>query len=191
MDLSSGIDLGILVTLAIVVLSALAAFFYWRGGLDEWKKGIEEWKKGIEEWKKNDSQTLYSLCEWKKGIEEWKKNDSDMINSFNKDIRALMIDVRAIKTSLEKDTSRYGMMQRKSPLVPSEKAIKILRDLSILLDVDSKILMIKKKVEELSGSQIYRDIENPAERFIEITPSVIHELVEKGEIDENKIDRGC
>jgi tetratricopeptide (TPR) repeat protein len=80
------------------------------------------------------------------------------------------------------------MIRRHSPLVASEEAKRILRDLGIISQVSPNILLIKNKVEERSRSPIYSDTEDPEEKFIEIAPGVIHELIEKGVINENKID---
>lgn len=96
MDLSAGFDLGILLTVIITMIGVLTAYFYWKGRLDEWKKGIDKWK---------DKYT-------------------DIVSDLTKDIQALTFEVKAIKTSLEKDSSRFGLVQRQSPLVPSEKAKK-------------------------------------------------------------------
>jgi Flp pilus assembly protein TadD len=98
------------------------------------------------------------------------------------------VDVAAIKSASEKDATRNGMLQRHSPLVPSEKAIDILEDLNILSQVDANIHYIQDEVKKRSQISIYREIEDPEERFIEIAPSVIHALIKKGNIEEKKID---
>jgi len=99
------------------------------------------------------------------------------------------VDVAAIKSASEKDATRNGMLQRHSPLVPSKKAIDILDDLNILSQVDANIPYIQDEIEKRAQISIYREIEDPEERFIEIAPSVIHALIKKGKIEEKKIDK--
>jgi Tfp pilus assembly protein PilF len=80
------------------------------------------------------------------------------------------------------------MLQRHSPLVPSKKAIEILEDLNILSQVDANIPYIQDEIEKRAQIAIYREIEDPEERFIGIAPSVINALIKKGKIEEKKID---
>ena len=101
----------------------------------------------------------------------------------------LQEDVAAIKSASEKDATRNGMLQRHSPLVPSKKAIEILEDLNILSQVDANIPYIQDEIEKCAQIAIYREIEDPEDRFIEIAPSVIHALIKKGNIEEKKIDK--
>jgi Flp pilus assembly protein TadD len=158
-----GIDLGVwigMAGIAIALIGSIAAFFYWKGGLDQWKKSVDEWRNSVD-------------------------------NRFDKlveNINTLMSDVAVIKSASEKDATRNGMIQRRSPLVPSEKAIEILEELNILSQVDANISYIQEEIEKRSRTSIYRDIEDPEERFIEIAPGVIHALIKKGKIDEKKID---
>ena len=115
-----------------------------------------------------------------------------MDNRFDnlvENINTLMSDVAVIKSASEKDATRNGMLQRHSPLVPSKKAIEILDDLNILSQVDANIPYIQNEIEKRSQISIYREIEDPEERFIEIAPSVIHALIKKGKIEEKKIDK--
>jgi tetratricopeptide (TPR) repeat protein len=106
-----------------------------------------------------------------------------------KSIKDLQVDVAAIKSASEKDATRNGMLQRHSPLVPSEKAIDILDDLNILSQVDANIPYIQDEIEKRAQIAIYREIEDPEDRFIDIAPSVINALIKKGNIEEKKIDK--
>ena len=158
-----GVDWGVwisIVGIAFALIGSIAAFFYWKGGLDQWKKSVDDWRNSVD-------------------------------NRFDKlaeNINTLMSDVAVIKSDSEKNATRNGMIQRRSPLVPSEKAIEILEDLNILSQVDANISYIQEEIEKRSQTSIYRDIEDPEERFIEIAPGVIHALIKKGKIEEKKID---
>jgi tetratricopeptide (TPR) repeat protein len=155
-----GIDLGVWIGIAIALIGSIAAFFYWKGGLDQWKKSVDDWRNSVD-------------------------------NRFDKlveNINTLMSDVAVIKSDSEKNATRNGMIQRHSPLVPSKKAIEILEELNILSQVDANISYIQEEIEKRSQTSIYRDIEDPEERFIEIAPGVIHGLIKKGKIEEKKID---
>ena len=158
-----GFDLGVLISIvgiASALIGSIAAFFYWKGGLDQWKKGIDDWSKSV------DSR----------------------FDKLAENIKTLMSDVAVIKYASEKAATRKGMMQRHSPLVPSKEAIEILEELNILSQVDANISYIQEEIEKRAQTSIYRDIEDPEERFIEIAPSVIHALIKKGKIEEKKID---
>jgi len=146
--------------IAIALIGSIAAFFYWKGGLDQWKKSVDDWRKSVD----------------------------GRFDKLAENINTLMSDVSVIKSASEKDATRNGMIQRRSPLVPSEKAIEILEDLNILSQVDANIPYIQEEIEKRSQTSIYRDIEDPEERFIEIAPGVIHALIKKGKIEEKKID---
>ena len=148
------------IAISITLIGGMWKLANWKGGLDQWKKSVDEWK-----------------------------NDVD--NRFDKlveNINTLLSDVAVIKSASEKDATRNGMLQRRSPLVPSEKAIEILEELNILSQVDANISYIQEEIEKRSMTSIYRDIEDPEERFIEIAPGVIHALIKKGKIEEKKID---
>ncbi len=160
MNVPSGLDLGIIVSVVTLAITALGAFFYWKGRLDEWKEGMNDWKEAV----------------------------NTTLDTLKKDIRVIMVDIGTIRTNLEKDVSKDGMMQRQSPVVLSDKAIETLENLSIISQVEANLPLITELVEERFKSSLYRDIRNPEERFIEIAPSVIHQLVEKRKIDESKID---
>jgi len=158
-----GVDWGVwisIVGIAFALIGSIAAFFYWKGGLDQWKKGIDDWRNSVD----------------------------GRFDKLVENINTLMSDVAVIKSASEKDATRNGMIQRRSPLVPSEKAVEILEKLNILSQVDANISYIQEEIEKRSQTSIYRDIEDPEERFIEIAPSVIHALIKKGNIDEKKID---
>jgi tetratricopeptide (TPR) repeat protein len=148
------------IAIAIALIGSLWKLGNWKGGLGQGKNGIDDWKNSMD-------------------------------NRFDKlveNINTLMSDVAVIKSASEKDATRNGMLLRHSPLVPSKKAIEILEDLNILSQVDANIPYIQDEVEKRSQISIYRKIEDPEERFIEIAPSVIHALIKKGKIEEKKID---
>ncbi len=132
--------------------------------------------------------SLWKLGNWKGGLDQWKKGVDEWKNDVKSILKDLQVDVAAIKSASEKDATRNGMLQRHSPLVPSKKAIEILDNLNILSQVDANIPYIQDEVEKRSQISIYREIEDPEERFIEIAPSVIHALIKKGKIEEKKID---
>ena len=137
------------IAIAIALIGSLWKLGNWKGGLDQWKKGVDDWRNSMD-------------------------------NRFDKlveNINTLMSDVAVIKSASEKDATRNGMLQRHSPLVPSKKAIEILDNLNILSQVDANIPYIQDEVEKRSQISIYREIEDPEERFIEIAPSVIHALI--------------
>lgn len=170
-----GIDWGVWIGSAIAIGIALIGGIWklanWKGGLDQWKKDVDDWRKSVD-------------------------------NKFDKlaeNINTLISDVAVIKSALEKDATRNGMIQRRSPLVPSEKAMEILEELNIISQVDANISDIGDEIEKRSQTLIYRDssrlnggrylvLKDPEERFIEIAPSVIHALIKKGKIEEKKID---
>jgi len=155
-----GVDWEVWISIAFALIGGIAAFFYWKGGLDQWKKSVDNWRNNVD-------------------------------NRFDKlaeNINTLMSDVAVIKSAQEKDATKNGMIQRRSPLVPSEKAIEILEELNIISQVDANISYIQEEIEKRSQTLIYRDIEDPEERFIEIAPGVIHALIKKGKIEEKKID---
>jgi tetratricopeptide (TPR) repeat protein len=158
-----GVDWGVwisIVGIAFALIGCIAAFFYWKGGLDQWKNGIDDWRNSVD----------------------------GRFDKLVENINTLMSDVAVIKSASEKDATRNGMIQRRSPLVPSEKAVEILEELNILSQVDANISYIQEEIEKRSQTSIYRDIEDPEERFIEIAPGVIHALIKKRKIDEKKID---
>jgi len=158
-----GVDWGVwisIVGIAFALIGSIAAFFYWKGGLNQWKKGIDDWRNSVD----------------------------GRFDKLVENINTLMSDVAVIKSASEKDATRNGMIQRHSHLVPSEKAIEILEDLNIISQVDANISYIQDEIEKRSQTLIYRDIEDPEERFIESAPGVIHELIKKGKIEEKKID---
>ncbi|NQE46186.1 hypothetical protein C5S31_09225, partial [ANME-1 cluster archaeon GoMg2] len=147
-------------TICIALIGGMWKLANWKGGLDQWKKGIDDWKNSVD-------------------------------NRFDKlaeNINTLMSDVAVIRAASEKDATRNGMIQRHSPLVPSKKAIEILEELNIISQVDANISYIQEEIEKRSHTQIYREIEDTEESFIEIAPSVIHALIKKGKIKEKKID---
>jgi len=155
-----GVWIGGAIAIAIALIGSLWKLGNWKGGLDQWKNGVDDWRNSMD-------------------------------NRFDKlveNINTLMSDVAVIKSASEKDATRNGMLQRHSPLVPSKKAIEILEDLNILSQVDANIPYIQDEIEKRSQISIYREIEDPEERFIEIAPSVIHALIKKGNIEEKKID---
>ena len=131
---------------------------------------------------------LWKLGNWKGGLDQWKNGVDDWKNDVKIILKDLQADVAAIKSASEKDATRNGMLQRHSPLVPSKKAIEILEKLNILSQVDANIPYIQDEIEKRSQISIYREIEDPEERFIEIAPSVIHALIKKGKIEDKKID---
>jgi tetratricopeptide (TPR) repeat protein len=148
------------IALGIALIGGMWKFANWKGGLDQWKKSVDDWRNNVD-------------------------------NRFDKlaeSINTLMSDVAVIKSAQEKDATKNGMIQRRSPLVPSEKALEILEELNIISQVNATISYIQEEIEKRSRTSIYRDIEDPEERFIEIAPSVIHALIKKGKIEEKKID---
>jgi Flp pilus assembly protein TadD len=80
------------------------------------------------------------------------------------------------------------MVQRRSPLVPAQEAVDILKALHIISQVDANSSYIREEVEKRSRTLLYSDIEDPEERFIAAAPGVIHTLIKKGTIEEKKID---
>ena len=163
-----GVDWGVWISIGFAIAIALIGvmgktmwnFATWKGGLDQWKNGIDDWRNSVD----------------------------GRFDKLAENINTLVSDVAVIKSASEKDATRNGMIQRRSPLVPSEKAIEILEELNILSQVDANIPYIQEEIEKRSQTSIYRDIEDPEERFIEIAPGVIHALIKKGKIDEKKID---
>lgn len=147
-------------TIAIALIGGLWKLADWKGGLDQWKRGIDGWRESVDV----------------------------RFDKLAENINALMSDVAVIKAASEKDATRNGMIQRRSPLVPAKKAIEILEELNIISQVDANISYIRDEIENRSQTLIYRDIEDPEERFIEIAPGVIHALIKKGKIEEKKID---
>ena len=125
--------------------------------------------------------SLWKLGNWKGGLDQWKNGVDDWKNDVKIILNDLQVNVAAIKSASEKDATRNGMLQRHSPLVPSKKAIEILEKLNILSQVDANIPYIQDEIEKRSQISIYREIEDPEERFIEIAPSVIHALIKKRE----------
>ena len=124
----------------------------------------------------------------KESIDDWKGRVDNRMNKQDEDIKALMVDVETFKRSFEKDYARRGMLHHRSPLIPSKEAIEILKELNILSQVDANSSYIQEEIEKRSQTSIYRDIEDPEERFIEAAPGVIHALIKKGKIEEKKID---
>lgn len=163
-----GVDWGVWISIGFAIAIALIGvmgktmwnFATWKGGLDQWKNGIDDWRNSVD----------------------------GRFDKLVENINTLMSDVAVIKSASEKDATRNGMIQRRSPLVPSEKAVEILEELNILSQVDANVSYIQGEIEKRSQTSIYRDIEDPEERFIEIAPGVIHALIKKGKIDEKKID---
>jgi tetratricopeptide (TPR) repeat protein len=132
--------------------------------------------------------SMWKLANWKGGLDQWKNGIDEWKNDVKIILKDLQEAVAVIKSASEKDATRNGMIQRHSPLVPSEKAIEILEELNILSQVDANISYIQEEIEKRSQTSIYRDIEDPEECFIEIAPGVIHALIKKGKIEEKKID---
>jgi tetratricopeptide (TPR) repeat protein len=163
-----GVWLGVGVAVAIALIGGIWRFATWRGGLDQWKKDIDNWKG-------NTTEKIDKL------------NDTFLsrFDGLQKDFNALASDVKVIKSTYSK--MKNGMFHH-SPLVPSKKAVEILKDLGIITQIDANLSHIQNEVESRSKLTIYRDIKDPEERFIEISPAVIHELIKKGKIDEKKID---
>ena len=163
-----GVDWGVWISIGFAIAIALIGvmgktmwnFATWKGGLDQWKNGIDDWRNSVD----------------------------GRFDKLVENINTLVSDVAVIKSASEKDATRNGMIQRRSPLVPSEKAIEILEELNIPSQVDANISYIQEEIEKRSQTSIYRDIEDPEESFIEIAPGVIHALIKKGKIDEKKID---
>jgi len=131
---------------------------------------------------------MWKLANWKGGLDQWKNGIDEWKNDVKIILKDLQEAVAVIKSASEKDATKNGMIQRRSPLVPSEKAIAILEELNIISQVDANISYIQEEIDKRSLTSIYRDIEDPEERFIEIAPSVIHALIKKGKIEEKKID---
>jgi hypothetical protein len=187
-----GGDWGVWITLGLALFAGIAAFFYWKGRLDEWRRGVDDWIGRLDNRMNKQDEDIKALIgdvkAIKRSIDDWKGRVDNQMNKQGEDIKALMIDVETFKRSLEKDSARKGMLHHRSPLVPSEKAIEILEELNILSQVDANIPYIQEEIEKRSQTSIYRDIEDPEERFIEIAPGVIHALIKKGKIEEKKID---
>jgi len=131
---------------------------------------------------------MWKLANWKGGLDQWKNGIDEWKNDVKIILKDLQEAVAVIKSASEKDATKNGMIQRRSPLVPSEKALEILEELNIISQVDANISYIQEEIEKRSQTSIYRDIEDLEERFIEIAPGVIHALIKKGKIDEKKID---
>jgi Flp pilus assembly protein TadD len=148
------------IAIGIALIGGMWKFANWKGGLDQWKKSVDEWK--------NDVKII--------------------LKDLQEAVSVIKEDVASIKAASEKDATKNGMIRRRSPLVPSEKAIEVLEDLNIISQVDANISYIQDEIEKRSQTLIYRDIEDPEERFIESAPGVIHELIKKGKIEEKKID---
>ena len=163
-----GVDWGVWISIGFAIAIALIGvmgktmwnFATWKGGLDQWKNGIGDWRNSVD----------------------------GRFDKLAENINTLVSDVAVIKSASEKDATRNGMIQRRSPLVPSEKAVEILEELDIISQVDANVSYIQEEIEKRSQTSIYRDIEDPEERFIEIAPGVIHALIKKGKIEEKKID---
>ena len=163
-----GVDWGVWISIGFAIAIALIGvmgktmwnFATWKGGLDQWKNGIDDWRNSVD----------------------------GRFDKLAENINTLVSDVAVIKSASEKDATRNGMIQRRSPLVPSEKAVEILEELDIISQVDANVSYIQEEIEKRSQTSIYRDIEDPEERFIEIAPGVIHALIKKGKIEEKKID---
>ncbi|MCK4735691.1 MAG: tetratricopeptide repeat protein [Methanophagales archaeon] len=149
------------IAIGIALIGGMWKFANWKGGLDQWKKSVDEWK--------NDVKII--------------------LKDLQEAVSVIKEDVASIKAASEKDATKNGMIQRRSPLVPSEKAIEILEDLNIISQVDANVSYIQEEIEKRSRTSIYRDIEDSEERFIEIAPGVIHGLIKKGKIEEKKIDK--
>ncbi len=155
-----GVWIGSAIALGIALIGGIWKLANWKGGLDQWKKSVDDWRTSVD-------------------------------NRFDKlaeNISTLMSDVAVIKAASEKDATRNGMIQRRSPLVPSKKALEILEDLDIISQVDANISYIQEEIEKRSQTSVYREIEDPEELFIEAVPGVIHALIKKGKIEEKKID---
>jgi len=148
------------IAIGIALIGGIWKLANWKGGLDQWKNSIDDWRNSVD----------------------------DRFDKLAENINTLMSDVAVIKSASEKDATRNGMIQRHSPLVPAKKAIEILEDLNIISQVDANIPYIQEEIEKRSQTSIYRDIEDPEERFIEAAPGVIHALIKKGKIEEKKID---
>ena len=148
------------IAIGIALIGGMWKFANWKGGLDQWKKSVDEWK--------NDVKII--------------------LKDLQEAVSVIKEDVASIKAASEKDATKNGMIQRQSPLVPAKKAIELLEDLNIISQVDANISYIQEEIDKRSQTLIYRDIEDPEERFIEIAPGVIHGLIKKGKIEEKKID---
>ena len=148
------------IAIGIALIGGMWKFANWKGGLDQWKKSVDEWK--------NDVKII--------------------LKNLQDDVSVIKEGIAAIRADSEKGVKKSGMIRRRSPLVPSEKAIEILEELNIISQVDANISYIREEIEKRSQTSIYRDIEDPEERFIEIAPGVIHALIKKGKIEEKKID---
>jgi tetratricopeptide (TPR) repeat protein len=163
-----GIDWGVWISVGVaIVLASIGVMGRTIWNFATWKAGLDEWKNGIEEWKKDVKSSLKNLQD---------------------DIVVIKEGIAAIRAASERDANNIGMTQRRSPLVPTKEAIEILEDLSIISEVDANISYIKEENEKRAQTSIYREIEDPEERFIEIAPGVIHALIKKGKIEEKKID---
>jgi hypothetical protein len=149
------------IAIAIALIGSLWKLGNWKGGLDQWKNGIDDWRNSLD----------------------------NRFDKLAKDTTMLRDGDIITKTTLRALVRISDMIQRHSPLVPSKQAIEILEELNIIPEVNANISYIQEEIEKRAQTSLYRDIEDPEERFIEIAPGVIHAFIKKGKIDEKKIDK--
>ena len=169
----------------IAVAGVLWRFAVWYGGLREWRKKIDEWKTtlanlNLERWMGSTDTKLDMLTN---SIKELKESVKELKGS----IEGLKSTVEIIKETIERETMD-GMVSRQSPLVASEKAIEVLKRVNIQSEIDKNCDFILAEVDKKSRLFIYTDLKTPEERITEIAPSIVHELIKAGKIEEKKVD---
>ena len=177
MPLDWGTIAGIIVSL-IAVAGVLWRFAVWYGGLREWRKKIDEWKTSLgnlnlERWMGSTDTKLDML--------------TNSIKELKGSIEGLKTTVEIIKETIERETMD-GMVSRQSPLVASEKAIEVLRKVNLMSEIDKNCDFILAEVDKKSKLFIYTDLKTPEERITGIAPSIVHELIKAGKIEEKKVD---
>ncbi|RLG30814.1 hypothetical protein DRN97_10085 [Methanosarcinales archaeon] len=112
---------------------------------------------------------------------------TNSIKELKGSIEGLKSTVEIIKETIERETMD-GMISRQSPLVASGKAIEVLKKVNLLSEIDAKSDFILAEVDKESKLFIYTDLKTPEERITEIAPSIVHELIKAGKIEEKKVD---
>jgi len=150
----------------------------WYGGLREWRKKIDEWKTSL---------ANLNLERWMGSTDTKLDMLSGSVEELKGSIEGLKTTVEIIKETIERETMD-GMVSRHSPLVASEKAIEVLKRVNLMSEIDKNCDFILAEVDKKSKLFIYTDLKTPEERITEIAPSIVHELIKAGKIEEKKVD---
>ncbi|MCW3129154.1 MAG: hypothetical protein N2V75_03530 [Methanophagales archaeon] len=150
----------------------------WYGGLREWRKKVDEWKArldnlNLERWMGSTDTKLDTLI--------------GSVKELKGSIEGLKSTVGIIKETIERETMD-GMISRQSPLVPSEKAIEVLKRVNLMAEIDENYDFILAEVDKKSKLFIYTDLKTPEERITEIAPSIVYELIKANKIGEKKVE---